>query len=100
MQLGIRPERIEPASPQQKGRHERMHRTLKAEATRDVSTNGGMRFHTQYVTRAPALIGEHVGLDEVADGSWAVYCSDYRLGQLNAREGHVQGVHVRTRTSR
>src|SRR5262249_16207704 len=34
MKLGIRPELIEPASPQQNGRHERMHRTLKAEATR------------------------------------------------------------------
>lgn len=161
MKLGIRPELIEPASPQQNGRHERMHRTLKAEATRPpaaslrtqqrrfnafrtefnterrhaalggvtpasiyhpsarpcparivapeypehfttryVSTNGGMRFHTQYVTLAPALIGEHVGLDEVADGIWAVYFYDYLLGHLNEREGHVQGVHVRTKTSR
>jgi len=161
MKLGIRPELIEPASPQQNGRHERMHRTLKAEATRPpaaslraqqrrfntfrtefnterphaalggatpasvyapsprpcparivapeypehfttryVSTNGGMRFHTQYVTLAPALIGEHVGLDEVADGIWAVYFYDYLLGHLNEREGHVQGVHVRMKTSR
>lgn len=29
IQLGIRPERIEPGKPQQNGRHERMHRTLK-----------------------------------------------------------------------
>lgn len=161
MKLGIRPELIEPASPQQNGRHERMHRTLKAEATRPpaaslraqqrrfnafrtefnterphaalggltpasvytpstrpcpariiapaypdhfttryVSTNGGMRFHRQYVTLAPALIGEHVGLDEVADGIWAVYFYDYLLGHLNEREGHVQGVRVRTKTSR
>lgn len=161
MKLGIRPELIEPASPQQNGRHERMHRTLKAEATRPpagsmraqqrrfntfrtefnterphaalggatpasvyqpstrpcparivapeypdyfttryVSTNGGMRFHSQYVTLAPALIGEHIGLDEIADGIWAVYFYDYLLGHLNEREGHVQGVHVRARTSR
>lgn len=33
IQLGIYPELIEPASPQQNGRHERMHRTLKAETT-------------------------------------------------------------------
>jgi transposase InsO family protein len=33
IKLGIRPERIDPGSPQQNGRHERMHRTLKAEAT-------------------------------------------------------------------
>jgi transposase InsO family protein len=34
LKLGIRPERIAPGQPQQNGRHERMHRTLKAEATR------------------------------------------------------------------
>ena len=32
--LGIALEQIEPASPQQNGRHERMHRTLKADTTR------------------------------------------------------------------
>lgn len=39
IRLGIRPELIEPASPQHNGRHERMHRTLKAEATRPPSAN-------------------------------------------------------------
>jgi len=29
LKLGIRPERIEPGHPEQNGRHERMHRTLK-----------------------------------------------------------------------
>src|SRR4030067_1464758 len=29
IKLGIRPERIEPAHPEQNGRHERMHQTLK-----------------------------------------------------------------------
>jgi transposase InsO family protein len=33
IKLGIYPERIEPGHPEQNGRHERMHRTLKAEAT-------------------------------------------------------------------
>ena len=32
IKLGIRPERIEKGHPEQNGRHERMHRTLKAEA--------------------------------------------------------------------
>nr|WP_253270945.1 integrase core domain-containing protein [Leptospira santarosai] len=31
LKLGIRPERIQPGKPQQNGRHERMHRTLKQE---------------------------------------------------------------------
>jgi len=34
IRLGISPRRIEPGSPQQNGRHERMHRTLKAETIR------------------------------------------------------------------
>jgi transposase InsO family protein len=34
IRLGIVPELTEPGHPQQNGRHERMHRTLKAEATR------------------------------------------------------------------
>lgn len=39
IRLGIVPELIAPASPQQNGRHERMHRTLKAEATRPPSAH-------------------------------------------------------------
>ena len=39
MKLGIKLERTEPASPQQNGRHERMHRTLKAETTRPAGTS-------------------------------------------------------------
>lgn len=37
IRLGIRPERIARGVPQQNGAHERMHRTLKAEATRPAS---------------------------------------------------------------
>jgi transposase InsO family protein len=36
--LGIRPERIQPGHPQQNGQHERMHQTLKAEATKPASS--------------------------------------------------------------
>lgn len=39
VKLGIMPERIAPAKPQQNGRHERMHRTLKAEAATPPSAN-------------------------------------------------------------
>jgi transposase InsO family protein len=37
--LGIRHERIEPASPQQNGQHERMHRDLKRDTTRPAGKN-------------------------------------------------------------
>jgi transposase InsO family protein len=39
MRLGIRPERIRPAHPQENGQHERMHRTLKAATTRPPRSN-------------------------------------------------------------
>jgi putative transposase len=39
LKLGIRRELIEPARPDQNGCHERMHRTLKAEATRPAQAN-------------------------------------------------------------
>lgn len=39
IRLGIKLERIEPGNPQQNGRHERMHRTLKLEATKPAASN-------------------------------------------------------------
>jgi transposase InsO family protein len=39
LRLGVIPEFIEPGKPQQNGAHERMHRTLKAEATRPSAAN-------------------------------------------------------------
>jgi putative transposase len=39
IKLGIRHQRIEPGRPEQNGSHERMHRTLKAEATRPPERN-------------------------------------------------------------
>lgn len=44
LRLGIELERIEPGHPEQNGRHERMHWTLKQEATRPASPN---LFHQQ-----------------------------------------------------
>src|ERR1700751_4629229 len=39
LRLGVTIERIQPGHPQQNGRHERMHRTLKREATRPAGSN-------------------------------------------------------------
>jgi putative transposase len=39
LRLGIRIERIRPGHPEQNGRHERMHRTLKKDATKPASPN-------------------------------------------------------------
>ena len=39
LRLGIHLERIAPGQPQQNGRHERMHLTLKKEATKPAAAN-------------------------------------------------------------
>ncbi len=112
LKLGVQPELIEPGKPQQNGRHERMHHTLKDETlkppaanaraqqrkfntwrteypdrfeVRYVSANGGIRWHNKWANVSSVLIGEHIGLEEVDDGQWDVYYVNYRLGRLNER---------------
>lgn len=52
IRLGITPELIDPASPQQNGAHERMHRTLKSETTRPPAAHlaGQQRRFTRFRT--------------------------------------------------
>lgn len=59
LRLGIEVERIEPGHPEQNGRHERLHLTLKQEATRPSGTNFLQqqekfdRFMEEYNTKRP-----------------------------------------------
>ncbi len=59
IRLGIWPERIEPGCPEQNGRHERMHRTLKAEVAANPEPNVRLqqrafdRFKLEYNTIRP-----------------------------------------------
>jgi transposase InsO family protein len=59
LRLGILPDLTEPSSPQQNGRHERMHRTLKAEATKPAAASASAqqrvfdRFRREYNTERP-----------------------------------------------
>jgi putative transposase len=59
VRLGILPELIEPSHPEQNGRHERLHRTLKAETTRPPARDRRAqqrafdRFRTEYNTERP-----------------------------------------------
>jgi hypothetical protein len=59
IKLGIRHQRLEPGRPEQNGAHERMHRTLKAEATRPPEHNQAAqqarfdRFRREYNDERP-----------------------------------------------
>lgn len=150
IRLGIHPIRIEPGKPAQNGRHERMHRTLKYEATkppaqdlkaqqrkfdrfldiynterphraldgktpasqyqtsprpfperlppveypnhfevRRVCGNSCIKWHRRFVHVSRVLIGEWIGLEEVADGIWSVYLGPVLLAKLDEREGRL-----------
>lgn len=159
--LGILPEFIEPGKPQQNGRHERMHRTLK-DATasppadclasqqrsfnrfrrlynterpheallmetpaavyqpssrpfttrpdpieypghfeiRRVSGDATLRWNTRKVFVSSLLMGMDVGLDQIADGVWAVYFGPLRLGWLDEADYRIMDVLERARRRR
>lgn len=70
MRLGIQHQRIHPGRPQQNGAHERMHRTLKRQATRPVKRTCAAQqrvfnaFRTEYNTERP-----HEYLNQETPGS-------------------------------
>lgn len=70
IRLGIVPERIKPGRPQQNGRHERMHRTLKRAVTRPVAADMPSQqqafdqFCQRYNEQRP-----HEGLEQNSPGS-------------------------------
>lgn len=71
VRLGILPELIEPGKPQQNGRHERMHRTLKMETTKPPAGNLNAqqrkfnRFREEFNQERP-----HEALDQETPASW------------------------------
>ena len=70
IRLGIRPETIEPGKPQQNGRHERMHRTLKREATRPPKANlSAQQRHFNDFRRTFNQIRPHEALDDATPDS-------------------------------
>ena len=150
IRLGIHPIRIEPGKPAQNGRHERMHKTLKYDATkppaqnlsaqqrkfdrfleiynterphrsldgktpgsqydtsprpfperlppveypahfevRKVCGNSCIKWHRRFVHVSRVLIGEWIGLEEVADGVWSVYLGPVLLAKLDEREERI-----------
>ena len=77
IRLGIRPETIEPGKPQQNGRHERMHRTLKREATRPPKANlSAQQRHFNDFRHTFNHIRPHEALDDATPDS--VYRSALR----------------------
>lgn len=144
IKLGIKPERITAGHPEENGRHERMHRSLKAATAnppqrnlkeqqkafdvfqldydeerphealgmrppalyykpslrpyparlpgitypkcylvRQVRHNGEIKWKGEKVYVSQALVGESIGLKQLAEHKWQVYFSAYLLGTLD-----------------
>ena len=95
LQLGIRHERIEPGCPEQNGRHERMHRTLKAETASPPRANlrqqqlAFQRFEREYNEQRPHQALGYRTPAEVYVASPRSYPS--RLPELT----YLPGMHLR-----
>ena len=87
VRLGIRPERIEPGCPEQNGRHERMHRTLKDESIQPAKPTlrsqqlAFERFRTEYNEERP-----HEALAQSTPAE--LYCSSTRPYPAKTPEIH------------
>lgn len=99
IRLGIQPERIEPGQPQQNGRHERMHRTLKAETASPPASSWRRqqrrfdRFVAYFNTERP-----HEALGQQPPASWYA-ASDRPFPRRLPRLEYAPGVDVRRVTS-
>lgn len=62
---------------------------------RDVSANGVMRWHSQWVNVSHTCIGEYVGLEEIDDGIRNVGFGPLKLGRLFARSMRIADAYGR-----
>jgi transposase InsO family protein len=58
--------------------------------TRRVVSNGCMKWRNRWVSVSAVLVHEDIGLEELADGIWAVHFGPVRLGTLDERSGRIR----------
>lgn len=58
--------------------------------TRRVMSNGCMKWRNRWVSVSAVLEHEEIGLEELADGIWAVHFGPVRLGTLDERSGRIR----------
>lgn len=57
---------------------------------RRVASNGLMKWRNRAVSVSEVLRGESVGLEELADGEWAIYFGPLRLGTYDEQLGRIR----------
>jgi putative transposase len=58
--------------------------------TRHVMSNGCMKWRGRMISVSAVLIHEAIGLEELADGIWAVHFGSVRVGTLDERLGRIR----------
>jgi putative transposase len=58
---------------------------------RQVRANGILYFRDRSIFLSQLLMGQHVALEEIADGVWSIYFYDLLLGRLDERTWTVSG---------
>ena len=88
LRLGIQIERIRPGHPEQNGRHERIHLTLKTDATKPAAANTlqqQARFDTRIQTcRGDRLDGFKRDVNRATDGTLAAQADYLELVAVKA----------------
>ena len=67
---------------------------------RDVSANGGIRWHHQWVNVSTTCVGEYVGLEAIDDGVWKVYFGPLTRGRLHERHMRIEDAYGRLKRRR
>ncbi len=103
VKLGILPERIEPGKPQQNGRHERMHRTLKQETARPAHPTKAEQqaafdsFRVEYNNERPhEALGQQTPASRYEPSQWPltepedpIYPDDFEVRRVH-KEGTMR----------
>ena len=61
---------------------------------RCVMSNGCMKWRGRMISVSAVLVHEDVGLEELADGLWAVHFGPVRLGTFDERLGRIRAGRV------
>jgi len=61
---------------------------------RRVSRDGGIRWRKRVLTLTHVLAEEYIGLEEVADGIWAIYFGPLLLGRFDERDLKLSGAYA------
>ena len=61
---------------------------------RRISRNGGIRWKAGWVNISHALLEEHIGLEEIADGTCSVYFGPMLLGRFHEDKLQLHGARL------